>query len=479
MGAQTYRLTVEGELDDELASAFPEMTLTPGDGATTLTGALRDESELNGVIKRLSEDGLTLTLLEVKRSRSTSPSPPAGAKRTLTRDNLLETVGKVATSAPVLLPALVRPTIPISLREKIMLAVSSVNECRYCQWGHTYLATAQGVSLEEINQVLGYQSLEAQDDAEAAAILFAEDYAENLDRSDPAMIENLRRYYSDEQVAEILAYVRAITLGNLTGNSLDALLDRVRTLARTSTTAGRREPSRRPRQWSAEQVPAVASFEHGRHKPIVELRRFVRSTADLARQGRDIGAIWFGRRLEPAFREEIMVAVANANSSRHCSFAHREWALGEGLPKDELAAVEGLRPESLDARTWAAIRWARAVALSDLDDVPADVDAELRRHFDLGEREDLELVVQMMTWLNETSNTVDAFFSRLFGRPVPGSSVLGEATALLKYAIVGPLIIAVICVKQRRDPISVIADLPPFFREFEAKGRLTTGDAGT
>ncbi len=49
-----------------------------------------------------------------------------------------------------------------------------------------------------------------------------------LDQFDPESIENLRKYYSDAQVAEILAYVRAITLGSLTGNTLDALLGRLR-----------------------------------------------------------------------------------------------------------------------------------------------------------------------------------------------------------------------------------------------------------
>ncbi len=113
-----------------------------------------------------------------------------------------------------------------------MLAVSSVNECRYCQWGHTQLATAQGVSLDEINEILGYQSLEAASSAEAAAILFAQSYAENGGRADPAAMAVLRRHYSEEEVAEILAYVRAITLGNLTGNTLDAVLDRIRSRAR-------------------------------------------------------------------------------------------------------------------------------------------------------------------------------------------------------------------------------------------------------
>ncbi len=111
-----------------------------------------------------------------------------------------------------------------------MLEVTAVNDCRYCQWGHTHLAIAQGVPLEEINQIFKYQneSLAARDTAEAAAILFAQDYAENLGECDPESIQNLRTYYDDAQVAEILAYVRAITLGNLTGNTVDAVLDRFR-----------------------------------------------------------------------------------------------------------------------------------------------------------------------------------------------------------------------------------------------------------
>ena len=109
-----------------------------------------------------------------------------------------------------------------------MLGVTSVTDCRYCQWGHTHWAMAHGVPLEEVNQILGQQveSLEAKNPAEAAAILFAQHYAENLDGFDPASIANLRKHYSDAQVAEILAYVRAITLGSLTGNTVDALLGR-------------------------------------------------------------------------------------------------------------------------------------------------------------------------------------------------------------------------------------------------------------
>ena len=159
---------------------------------------------------------------------SAPPQKLAKAKRTFTPANFLKTVANAVASGPVLLAALVKPKTSAALREKVMLGVTSITDCRYCQWGHTHWALAHGVPLEEVNQILGHdiESLKAKDPAEAAAILFARHYAEQLDKFDPKAIENLRAYYSTAQVAEILAYVRAITLGSLTGNTLDAILGR-------------------------------------------------------------------------------------------------------------------------------------------------------------------------------------------------------------------------------------------------------------
>ena len=150
-------------------------------------------------------------------------------KRTLTIRNLFRTTGGLVVSLPVLVAALVRPKISRALREKVVLAVTAVNGCRLCAWGHTRWALAEGVPLEEINRLLtgGGEALRAADPAEAAAILFAQSYAEGLDRVDPEALANLRRHYSRAQVAEIVAAVRAITFGNLLGNTLGAWLDRV------------------------------------------------------------------------------------------------------------------------------------------------------------------------------------------------------------------------------------------------------------
>ena len=158
------------------------------------------------------------------------PTPAPGAKRTLGRGNTWTTISVALASLPVLVRALVRPMIPRALREKLMLEVTSVNECGYCQWGHTYLALAQGVPLEEINQIFSSQNedLSARDAGEAAAILFAQHYAECREDYDSGAMEDLRHYYTQAQATEILAYLRAITLGNLTGNSVDALVGRLR-----------------------------------------------------------------------------------------------------------------------------------------------------------------------------------------------------------------------------------------------------------
>ena len=76
MANRTYRLTVEGELGDQMAWAFPGMTLTRGDGTTTVTGELRDQAELQGMLQRVSELGLTL--LETK---ALGPRPDGRAAR--------------------------------------------------------------------------------------------------------------------------------------------------------------------------------------------------------------------------------------------------------------------------------------------------------------------------------------------------------------------------------------------------------------
>jgi hypothetical protein len=60
MAPRRYRLTVEGELSDTAGHAFEGMALSRVDGKTVLVGPVRDQAELQGLLRRVSDLGLTL-----------------------------------------------------------------------------------------------------------------------------------------------------------------------------------------------------------------------------------------------------------------------------------------------------------------------------------------------------------------------------------------------------------------------------------
>jgi AhpD family alkylhydroperoxidase len=216
----------------------------------------------------------------------------------------------------------------------------------------------------------------------------------------------------------------------------------------------------------------------GMHHPIIGRGRLGK-TAGLVRRVPDYWAIYGRHRLDPVFREEIMLAVSGADSSRQCSFAHREWARGAGISEADLAALEALDFEALSERTWTAIEWAQAYARSDLASAPAGIEARFRQQFSARERADIELACRTMHWLNETSNTVDALGSRVRRKPVPGSTLLSEVIASVIYAVAVPVLVIMFSFMQRRNPLKILGSMNPFFHEFEARGPQTISGPGS
>jgi AhpD family alkylhydroperoxidase len=109
--------------------------------------------------------------------------------------------------------------------ERIMLAVTEVNGCRYCSYGHTRAALHAGVTEEEL-QSLKIGDFDSLPDEQRVALLFAQHYAEQGGHPDPEARERLVATYGEETASDILAYIRMITLGNLLGNTFDAILSR-------------------------------------------------------------------------------------------------------------------------------------------------------------------------------------------------------------------------------------------------------------
>jgi hypothetical protein len=63
---QEYTQIVAGELSDELRASFEGMTLTRVSGNTMLVGHVRDETELQALLRRVSDLGLTLLTATTK-----------------------------------------------------------------------------------------------------------------------------------------------------------------------------------------------------------------------------------------------------------------------------------------------------------------------------------------------------------------------------------------------------------------------------
>ena len=76
---RNYRLVVEGELSDYLEPAFHGMRLSRAEGNTVLMGNVRDQAELQGLLHRVSDLGLTLLeakAIDDRDERRTGDRPP-------------------------------------------------------------------------------------------------------------------------------------------------------------------------------------------------------------------------------------------------------------------------------------------------------------------------------------------------------------------------------------------------------------------
>jgi len=114
-----------------------------------------------------------------------------------------------------------------AFRERLMLAVTEVNGCRYCSYLHSAVALRTGMDDAEVRALLAGE-LESSPQEQLAGLMFAQHWAETQGRPARDAVERLVTEYGSETAANIVAAVQSIMLGNLYGNTFDALLWRLR-----------------------------------------------------------------------------------------------------------------------------------------------------------------------------------------------------------------------------------------------------------
>jgi AhpD family alkylhydroperoxidase len=149
------------------------------------------------------------------------------SKRFYTPRTFLGDLYRILLSFPSILETVRSRRVSRSFAEKIMLVVTQVNGCRYCDYGHTRMAVRSGVSLEEIGKLATLEFADFSPE-QVPALEFARHFAEKNGKPDPVAQRRLVDTYGPETSQDILNYIRMITLGNLSGNTADAFISRLK-----------------------------------------------------------------------------------------------------------------------------------------------------------------------------------------------------------------------------------------------------------
>lgn len=124
-----------------------------------------------------------------------------------------------------------------AFRERLMLAVTEVNGCRYCSYAHARAALTAGLTRADLDAISRGEFHGAPPE-QVAALLYAKHWAETDGEPDPEARRQVLETYGEARTRDIELVLRMIRIGNLLGNTADYLLYRV-SRGRMGDAAGR------------------------------------------------------------------------------------------------------------------------------------------------------------------------------------------------------------------------------------------------
>jgi len=111
--------------------------------------------------------------------------------------------------------------------ERIMLAVTEVNNCAICSYAHSKRALESGMTAEEIQNMLSGIIDDVPDD-EVAAIMFAQHYADTRGNPTRESWQRIVQIYGTSKAKAILGSIRMIMIGNTYGIPWSSFFNRFR-----------------------------------------------------------------------------------------------------------------------------------------------------------------------------------------------------------------------------------------------------------
>jgi AhpD family alkylhydroperoxidase len=164
------------------------------------------------------------------RRRQRPPQSPFGGfkKRTITAAQLVGSVASLAPEIGTFYRVWIKQDIDPGFREELMLAVSKLNDCRYCSWGHHEWAQISGVSNDELAQL---EQLDPSgfDRRKWVAISYVRALVKgDFRRVQPELRRAMQHKYGPREIRQIELIARIMDIGNRGSNTWDAMLSRLR-----------------------------------------------------------------------------------------------------------------------------------------------------------------------------------------------------------------------------------------------------------
>ncbi len=212
-----------------------------------------------------------------------------------------------------------------------------------------------------------------------------------------------------------------------------------------------------------------AMRSRGFRKRTITPLEFVGAVASIATEAPTLQKIWVDREMDPGFREKLMVAVARHNDAKYCSWAHHEWAVIEGVSEEELAHIEHLDRTHLDRKTSLAIAFVRELVATNFGRVSRERMQQMRVRYSAEEIRQIALVARVMDALNLSSNTFDAFLSRLSGKPSPKGRIVHEAIMSAIVSCAFPPLLVFFSRSSNRSIDEVLRRMIDYIRKMDAQ----------
>ena len=165
----------------------------------------------------------------MRKRRRPPPSPFGGfKKRTITAAQLARRVASLVPELGTMYRVWLKEEVDPGFREELMLAVSRLNGCRFCSWGHHEWAQISGVPDEELARL---EQLDPSgfDRRKWLAISYVRALVQaDFKRVQPELRRAMQHKYSPEEIRQIELIAKVMDVGNRGSNTFDAMLSRLK-----------------------------------------------------------------------------------------------------------------------------------------------------------------------------------------------------------------------------------------------------------